>query len=236
MSKLCLECIPLPETQKEGREDGLSGEMYWGQTPNFQALSSALTLKMFLKCIHFITCSNQRVWPPFFTNSRSWHNSGPHLKRLDWVSVAWVAMLFLAYGRAVSRLSGHISGVHPSFVKPAKVGLAGLQLPHLENEEISLTTSKSCHEGSVSAQTWQCRVQYVALRQKLINLSYFSVHVSMCPVCYPFNKSNINIQDISCFGLSLWDQNRNVLISRISYLCSRLAEVYWSLSAGNSFI
>ena len=36
-----------------------------------------------------------------------------------------------------------------------------------------------------------------APRKKVINLPYFSVHVSTCPVCYPFNKSKINIQNIS---------------------------------------
>lgn len=37
----------------------------------------------------------------------------------------------------------------------------------------------------------------MASRKKVRNLFYFSVHVSTCPVCYPFNKNKINIQNIS---------------------------------------
>lgn len=60
MLTLCLGCIPLQENRKRGMGNCV-GKLPGRWTFNSQVLSSALTLKMFLKCINFLTCPNERL-------------------------------------------------------------------------------------------------------------------------------------------------------------------------------
>ena len=161
------------------------------------------------------------------------------MNRLDRICITWVVTL----SWPVQKQWAHCQDTSivsilptPSYVRLAKekFSLASVSLSlKWENFSHDLT----CYEDSVSQQTWELWLQYVALRKQVLNLSYFSGHVTTGLVYYPFNKSKINIQNISsvlCFITLRWKPK--CLMSKISYLWPSLAEMYLNLSVGNSFI